>query len=69
MGELKTRASGKDPTVTRGKLKTTFKKVEGCKKIDRLVAHRNMERAGVTQINKRKNGMKSFFALFWRDYI
>ena len=69
MGDIKRNASGKDPTVTKGKLKTTFKRVEGCKKLDRMVAHKNMEKVGVTQINKRKGGMKSFFALFWRDYI
>ena len=34
MGELRDRAYGRDPSVTKGKVKTTFKRVEGCKKLD-----------------------------------
>ena len=80
MGDLKARVSGRDPSVTNGKLKTVFKRVEGCTRLDRMVARRNMEKAGITQICKgkkvgRNNGKKtprrsdSKFATNWRSFI
>lgn len=57
-----------NPSVTNGKLKTTFNRVEGCKKLNRMVARRNMEKAGITQINKKVGGV-SKFSEYWRDYV
>ena len=38
------------------------------RKLDRMVARKNMEKKGVTQINKIK-GDASFFSKNWRDYV
>ena len=38
------------------------------RKLDRMVARKNMEKKGVTQINKIK-GDVSFFSKNWRDYV
>lgn len=38
------------------------------RKLDRMVARRNMEKAGINHINKDKAD-RSFFANHWRDYI
>ncbi len=38
------------------------------RKLDRMVARKNMGKKGVTQINKIK-GDASFFSKNWRDYI
>jgi hypothetical protein len=35
----------------------------------RAIAHANMERAGVTRINKKNSKKQSFFSLYWRKYI
>ena len=68
MGDLKSRASGKDPVVVNGKLKSTFRRVTGCKKLDREIAKKNMKEAGYTQICKDKGG-GSFFANNWREFV
>ena len=38
------------------------------RKLDRMIARKNMEKKGVTQINKI-NGDASFFSKNWRDYV
>ena len=38
------------------------------RKLDRMIARKNMEKKGVTQINKIK-GDASFFSKNWRDYV
>lgn len=38
------------------------------RKLDRMFARKNMEKKGVTQINKIK-GDASFFSKNWRDYV
>ena len=38
------------------------------RKLDRMVARKNIEKKGVTQINKI-NGDASFFSKNWRDYV
>ena len=38
------------------------------RKLDRMVARKNIEKKGVTQINKIK-GDASFFSKNWRDYV
>ena len=70
-----------DFSVTNGKLKTTFRRVKGCKKLDRMIAKKNMKNAGMTNICKgkksgRNNGHSenvrksdSVFARRWRDYV
>jgi hypothetical protein len=68
MGEIADRVFGKDPVVTKGKLKTTFRKVTGSKKIDREVARNNMKKAGYKQICKDKGG-GSFFANNWELFV
>lgn len=81
MGDIRRAANGRDPSVTNGKLKTVFRRVEGCTRLDRMVARRNMEKAGITQIckgnkvgrnnktseNRRRSDSK--FAQHWRDYV
>lgn len=37
------------------------------RKLDRMVARKNMEKKGITQINKVK-GDTSFFSRYWRSY-
>lgn len=37
--------------------------------IDRNIARRNMRNKGMVQINKRKDGKDSYFAMNWRNYI
>ncbi len=39
------------------------------RKLDRMVARKNMEKKSVTQINKVKGGDASFFSKNWRDYV
>ena len=68
MGEIADRVFGKDPVVINGKLKTTFRKVKGVKKIDREVAKNNMKKAGYTQICKDKGG-GSLFANNWELFV
>jgi hypothetical protein len=68
MGELKEKARAGEVSVTRGKLKTVFKRVTGVRKIDREVARNNMKAAGYTQINKNKSG-RSLFAANWRRFV
>lgn len=67
MGEKKKSLLG-DPSITNGKVKTTFRRVEGCTKLDRMIAHNNMKKAGITQINKKVNGI-SKFQEHWKDYV
>lgn len=43
--------------------------IEGCKRLDRMVAHRNMKKAGYTQINKKEADGTSKFAKMWRDFV
>lgn len=81
MGELSSKANGRDPVKTNGKLRTVFKRVEGCKKLDRMIAKKNMKAMGITGICKgqkvgRNNGHSqekrrsdSKFATHWRDYV
>lgn len=38
------------------------------RKLDRMVARKNMEKKGITQINKVKDDA-SFFADNWRSYV
>ena len=38
------------------------------RKLDRMVARKNMGKKGVTHINKTK-GDTSFFSKNWRDYV
>ncbi len=38
------------------------------RKLDRMVARKNMEKKGITQINKVKSDA-SFFSKNWRDYV
>jgi hypothetical protein len=52
------------------KTKRKMTRVTGNRKLDRSVAHYNMEMAGYTQINKgKKQGFQSAFAKNWRQYI
>lgn len=37
------------------------------RKLRRLVAHNNMKKKGITQVNKKKAGV-SFFAENWRKF-
>ena len=81
MGDLGQMAQSRDPSVTNGKIKTTFVRIKGCKKIDRMVAKNNMKDIGMVRICKgqkhgRNNGhsenervSSSRFANNWRDYI
>lgn len=81
MGQLSTNANGRDPIVTNGKLKTTFKRVTGDKKLDREIAKQNMKDLGIVRICKgqksgRNNGHSqsirrsdSKFAQHWREYV
>lgn len=81
MSDLKQMANGRDPVVTNGKLKTTFRRVTGVKKLDRQIAKNNMKDAGITQICKgnkagRNNGKSeqirksdSKFATYWKEYV
>jgi hypothetical protein len=43
--------------------------VEGCKRLDRAVAHRNMKKAGYTQLNKKDADGTSKFSKMWRDFV
>lgn len=38
------------------------------RKLDRMVARRNMQKNGISHINK-DNGTGSFFANNWKDYV
>lgn len=68
MGDLQTKASGGNPSIIKGQLKTTFRRVKGCKRLDRMIAHRNMEKMGYTQVNKKKvDG--SFFSNNWESFV
>ena len=76
---------GKEMIITKGKLKTIYKRVEGCKRIDRMIARKNMKDMGMTQICKgNKSGRNnkvsgkalqkqrrsnSKFSSKWKDYI
>lgn len=68
MGDLATKANGKDPSVINGKLKTTFQRVTGCNKLDREIARKNMKDAGLTKVCK-KNGGDSYFSKHWREWV
>ena len=78
MGDLKDRAVGRDPSVTNGQLKTTFRRVKGDKKLDRAIARKHMKDAGYVHIckgdksgrNKKGNERKSdsIFALNWEKF-
>lgn len=35
----------------------------------RGIARANMERLGIQHINRKRYGGRSFFALFWRQYL
>ena len=35
----------------------------------RTVAHFNMQRAGVTHINRKNQSKESFFSIHWRDWV
>lgn len=39
------------------------------RKLDRSVARHNMVKAGMTQLNKDKDGLGSKFAKSWRNYV
>lgn len=79
MGDLQSMANGSNPIVINGKLKTTFRRVTGDKKLDRNIAKKNMADAGITQICKgRKAGRNdgrtvrrsdSKFATHWKEYV
>lgn len=69
MGVLYDRANGKDPIIINGKLKSTFRQVTGCKRIDREVAKRKMKEAGYTQICKVDEQGSSKFSRLWRDFV
>lgn len=69
MGVLSDRANGKDPFVINGQLKTTFRRVTGCKKLDREVAKNRMREAGYTQICKVDEQGSSKFSRLWRDFV
>ena len=56
MGDLATRANGKDPSVINGNLKTTFRRVTGCNKLDREIARKN-----VNNPRLKSQACKSFY--------
>lgn len=51
------------------KKKTRSVKIEGCKRLDRAVAHMNMKKEGLTKVNKKDADGRSFFAKNWKDYV
>lgn len=52
------------------KTKHVMTRVKGVRKIDRLVARKNMEDAGMTRFRKKfNNKYDSYFSHNWRDYI
>lgn len=44
-------------------------RIEGSKKLDRMVARNNMLNAGYTQLNKKDSDGRSKFAKMWRDFV
>lgn len=69
MGELRDLASGKDPVIVKGKLKSTFKRVTRCKKLDRAIARKNMKDEGYTQVAKKDANGSSLFSRQWRKFV
>lgn len=39
------------------------------RKFKRSVAHEIMRKRGITQVNKNRTGLGSFFSAHWRDYV
>lgn len=69
MSDLKEKANGRDPFVINGNLKTTFKRVTGSTKLDRMIARNNMKKAGLSKFTKKGADGESYFAKHWREWV